>query len=480
MHKIANAEPSDPPGYSDALKHAAECASFEAALPASSSAASVDDLAHFVAYIDFEKRSRNPPRIRAIYERALLHCCLSPQLWLGYADYLHAELKDVAATLVLARRAVRNCPWAGALWVVLLRALEQRAPSELDGAFARARASALGSADEMSDVALQYVGAVWREASAADGVASAAASVRFRAAADLAIEWLAAAAAEPPVTLFAAAVELRHLGNAERALALIEPLIKAHARDATVWADAIALVMPRVDECRTLYKRAVVAVSDASRIGREWVRFECEFGKLENVEFAQRKCALALEAMRQRTLAEEQRQQEIEQRAEQQRQLEAERAAMAEQARKEKRREKRVAKKQDHKEVKGTAPKQANKPRAAEARHGKRPAELETSSVPPPKKARLDEPADAEMHGDEDDHEGESSETGGEASEEESAAVRHTAYLSGVPAAVTPEQIMQAFGAEATAVRIVTDVETQTPKGFAYIDFATLSGSLRP
>ena len=62
---------------------------------------------------------------------------------------------------------------------------------------------------------------------------------------------------------------------------------------------------------------------------------------------------------------------------------------------------------------------------------------------------------------------------------EEAPAVRHTAYLSGVPAAVTSEQIMAAFGADANAVRIATDFETQAPKGFAYIDFATRAGKDR-
>uniref|UniRef100_A0A8C6MKY3 Spliceosome associated factor 3, U4/U6 recycling protein n=1 Tax=Nothobranchius furzeri TaxID=105023 RepID=A0A8C6MKY3_NOTFU len=82
-------------------------------------------LAEYQAYIEFELKEGDPPRIQITFERALAENCLVPDMWTKYTTYLDRQLKIKDLVLSTHERAVRNCPWTMSLWKSYLLALER-------------------------------------------------------------------------------------------------------------------------------------------------------------------------------------------------------------------------------------------------------------------------------------------------------------------------------------------------------------------
>eukprot|EP00775_Hariotina_reticulata_P001716 gene1716-2059_t len=82
-------------------------------------------LAAYMAYIQLEKAQKDPARLQLLYERAIAAFPVTSELWLQYTKWLEAELKVPSVINKVYARAVRNCPWVGALWAAALRALER-------------------------------------------------------------------------------------------------------------------------------------------------------------------------------------------------------------------------------------------------------------------------------------------------------------------------------------------------------------------
>lgn len=62
-----------------------------------------------------------------MFERALSCFPATASLWLQYGTYLEGSLKIPGLVAALWERAVRNCPWMGAMWVRAMRALDRQA-----------------------------------------------------------------------------------------------------------------------------------------------------------------------------------------------------------------------------------------------------------------------------------------------------------------------------------------------------------------
>jgi hypothetical protein len=75
----------------------------------------------FLEYVEFEKASGDVPHVKCVFERALVKHCLDVSLWMRYAEYLLDVLHDAHVAVALLQRAVRNVPWAGSIWELLLR-----------------------------------------------------------------------------------------------------------------------------------------------------------------------------------------------------------------------------------------------------------------------------------------------------------------------------------------------------------------------
>ena len=55
-------------------------------------------------------------RVQCLYERTLARFPVTHHLWLCYARYLELHLKVPELVDSVYARALRNCPWVGALW----------------------------------------------------------------------------------------------------------------------------------------------------------------------------------------------------------------------------------------------------------------------------------------------------------------------------------------------------------------------------
>uniref|UniRef100_A0A8C6NYK7 Spliceosome associated factor 3, U4/U6 recycling protein n=1 Tax=Nothobranchius furzeri TaxID=105023 RepID=A0A8C6NYK7_NOTFU len=107
--------------YKKALQQMQKCKSYEEALLV----AEPPKLAEYQAYIEFELKEGDPPRIQITFERALAENCLVPDMWTKYTTYLDRQLKIKDLVLSTHERAVRNCPWTMSLWKSYLLALER-------------------------------------------------------------------------------------------------------------------------------------------------------------------------------------------------------------------------------------------------------------------------------------------------------------------------------------------------------------------
>ncbi|KAI0529387.1 hypothetical protein KFK09_001936 [Dendrobium nobile] len=115
--------------YQKSLEMGNARASYEAQL-SNHDATEADRLQHFVNYIKLEDSIGDPARVQVLYERALADFPVSSDLWLGYTSYLDRTLKVSEFVKDVYSRATRNCTWIGQLWINHMLALERMSASE--------------------------------------------------------------------------------------------------------------------------------------------------------------------------------------------------------------------------------------------------------------------------------------------------------------------------------------------------------------
>ncbi|GJQ86756.1 putative nucleic acid binding protein [Trypoxylus dichotomus] len=80
-------------------------------------------------YTDYINFVKDPSLKIVLYERAVSEVCLNALLWQNYCYYT-LTLGELA--MKVSQRALRNCPWDVALWIVRLRILEKLQKSKQD------------------------------------------------------------------------------------------------------------------------------------------------------------------------------------------------------------------------------------------------------------------------------------------------------------------------------------------------------------
>ncbi|OVA19144.1 RNA recognition motif domain [Macleaya cordata] len=93
-------------------------------------ASETERLQYFMAYLKFEQSSGDPSRVQILYERAVAEFPVSSDIWLDYTRYLEQTLKVPKIIVDVYSRATKNCPWTGKLWVQYLLSLERNRTSE--------------------------------------------------------------------------------------------------------------------------------------------------------------------------------------------------------------------------------------------------------------------------------------------------------------------------------------------------------------
>ncbi len=167
----------------------------------STASAPSDAERRWLQYVDFERRSSSPPAaLRAVYERAVAKCALSPALWMGYCNFLAGQAAAAAAAGAdnsdaggdsagghgggdavqiranladVRARAVRNITYSGRLWAEHLLSCEATGGvAGVERALARATAERMAGPHDYASVWLAYCRATRRLT--AGGASSAA------------------------------------------------------------------------------------------------------------------------------------------------------------------------------------------------------------------------------------------------------------------------------------------------------------------
>lgn len=103
-------------------------------------------LSAYMSYIDLEISGGVDERIRVVFERAISEFPVADVLWRNYLKYL--EFAEQTRLLNACKRALRNCPYSGALWSIYIRSLskngvvgDKAVHEELNVAFEQGKAS---------------------------------------------------------------------------------------------------------------------------------------------------------------------------------------------------------------------------------------------------------------------------------------------------------------------------------------------------
>jgi hypothetical protein len=444
---------------------------------AAAAAARAQDPALLAAYtllIAHEEREGDPSRVALAYERALSEFGTAAHLWRAYVRFLAARLGGAAAAPV-ADRALRNCPWDGALWAAAVRAAERAGnAARVAELHARALSAGLAGLEDATEVGLAVMDAARRgnDTQALRDAATAA----LDAAATLAPGW-----ADPTLRVAAywASCEAAS-GGPEAGRAAWEAVLKrpAYGACAEAWL-AYAAHEERIggaDAARRVYKRVFArrlecaagvpppgAATGQEALCRAWLRCEREKGSADDYAAADAKVAPILEDIGAQAAAAH---------AAAAAQADAARAKAAKQPPKDltpgemKRmrqdKDPGYAAKAAAKAAEGAAPSKKKKREASDAADG--------SPAGAAKRARADAPDAAAPAA------GAAAAGAAAAPERPRFSDSNTIFVKNLPLSATEEEVSAPFaaaGCAPSAVRLPRDRVTGAGRSFGYLEFAT-------
>ncbi|KAL0357247.1 UNVERIFIED_CONTAM: Squamous cell carcinoma antigen recognized by T-cells 3 [Sesamum calycinum] len=219
-----------------------------------------EKLEEFMTYLKFEHSFGDPARIQILYERAIAEFPVSSELWLEYTKYLDKTFKTARIVRDAYYRATRNCPWVGELWVRYLLSLERSHGSEeeLSTVFEKSLLCTFSSFDEYLNIFLTRVDGLRRRISASTQVED---GLSYAAIRDI-FQWVYAGSL---ARLYSMEIEMDH-----------------------------------INEARSLYKRCYskrFPGTGSEDICQSWVRFEREYGSLEDFDIAVHKVTPRLQEL---------------------------------------------------------------------------------------------------------------------------------------------------------------------------------------
>ncbi|KAL0422191.1 UNVERIFIED_CONTAM: Squamous cell carcinoma antigen recognized by T-cells 3 [Sesamum latifolium] len=246
-----------------------------------------EKLEEFMTYLKFEHSFGDPARIQILYERAIAQFPVSSELWLEYTKYLDKTFKTARIVRDAYYRATRNCPWVGELWLRYLLSLERSHGSEeeLSTVFEKSLLCTFSSFDEYLNIFLARVDGLRRRISASaqveDGLSYAAIRDIFQLLGSFRVK----------------------LGkDLVAARGVWESLLKISGSMLEAWQGYIAweIEMGHINEARSLYKRCYskrFPGTGSEDICHSWMRFEREYGSLEDFDTAVHKVTPRLQEL---------------------------------------------------------------------------------------------------------------------------------------------------------------------------------------
>ncbi|KAL5704799.1 hypothetical protein ACHQM5_023173 [Ranunculus cassubicifolius] len=293
--------------YEKAMEMFKERATYEEQI--SRQDAPTEKLQSFMSYLTFEKSSGDPARAQILYERAVTEFPVTVELWLDYTHYMDETLKVGRSVLDIHSRATRNCIWVGELWVRYLLSLERSRASEedLSNVFEKSLLSqCISSFEEYLDLFLTRIDGLRRRLSSAGSsdVSVDYSLVRdtFQRATDFLSPQLKNTDGLLRLHAYWARMELNHGKDLVVARGVWESLLKTSGSMLEAWKEYIAMEIEtgHIDEARRIYKRCYskrFPGTGSEEICYSWIRFEREFGAIEDYDHALRKVTPRLQEL---------------------------------------------------------------------------------------------------------------------------------------------------------------------------------------
>ncbi|XP_047337587.1 squamous cell carcinoma antigen recognized by T-cells 3 isoform X2 [Impatiens glandulifera] len=268
----------------------------------------VERLQGYMDYLKFEQSCGDPIRVQALYERAIMDFPISTTLWVDYTGYLDRTLKGAAIVRDVYSRATKNCPWVGDLWVRYLISLERARASEkeISSVFEKSLLCTFSTADEYLEIFLTRVDGLRRRISAGgeleDDLKFAKISDTFQRASEYLLVHLEDPSGLLRLHAYWARLEATLGKDLVAARKVWDDFLKVRGSVLEAWKGYIAmeLELGNTREARSVYKRCYnkrFSGTGSEDICHSWLRFEREFGTLEDLEHAIRKTSPRLEEL---------------------------------------------------------------------------------------------------------------------------------------------------------------------------------------
>ncbi|XP_060167535.1 uncharacterized protein LOC132598590 isoform X1 [Lycium barbarum] len=265
-------------------------------------------LQHYMAYLKFEQSLGDPARIQILYERAVAEFPISSELWLDYTHYMDKTLKTSSLVRDIYKRAARNCPWVGEMWVRYLLCLERGRASEdeLSAVFEKSLQCTFSSFEEYLDVFLTRVDGLRRRlsslASGADSRDYIIIRETFQRASDYLSPHLKNTESFLRMYRYWARLESTLGKDLVAARGVWESLLKISGSVLEMWLGYITMEteMGNINEARSLFKRCYskrFPGTGSEDICNSWIRFEREYGALDDFDLAVKKVTPRLEEL---------------------------------------------------------------------------------------------------------------------------------------------------------------------------------------
>ncbi|KAE9595134.1 putative RNA recognition motif domain, LSM-interacting domain, tetratricopeptide-like helical [Lupinus albus] len=265
-------------------------------------------LQNYMNYLKFEQSSGTPARVQVLYERAITDFPISPDLWLDYTRYLDKTLKVGNIVSNVYSRATKNCPWIGELWVRYLLCLERSNASEKDlvEVFEKSLLCTFSTYDEYLDLFLTRVDGLRRRMTSTyeeDLLDYKIIRQTFQRASDYLSPHLKNTEVLLHMHAYWAHLETKLGKDITAARGVWENFLKICGSMLEAWKGYITMEVElgHINETRSIYKRCYskrFSGTGSEDICNSWLRFEREFGKLEDLDHALLKVTPRLEELK--------------------------------------------------------------------------------------------------------------------------------------------------------------------------------------
>ncbi|KAH9750295.1 EMBRYO DEFECTIVE 140 [Citrus sinensis] len=262
----------------------------------------------YMIYLKYEQSSGDPGRVQLLYERAITDFPVSSDLWLDYTQYLDKTLKVGNVVRDVYSRATKNCPWVGELWVRSLLSLERSRASEeeISTVFEKSLLCAFSTFEEYLDLFLTRIDGLRRRilfSGEVEGVLDySLIRETFQRASDYLSEQMKNTDGLLRLYAYWAHLEQSMGKDMVSARGVWERLLKISGAMLEAWQSYISMEIElgHINEARSIYKRCYskrFTGTGSEDICHAWLRFEREYGTLEDFDHSVQKVTPRLEEL---------------------------------------------------------------------------------------------------------------------------------------------------------------------------------------